>query len=180
SALLADPTNANKLARRLLFSMGCHSRLSVSDVSVGAQLDWAQAIVGAKQGGLYTGNTGYGYGDDQTVALSERLMALYAKALDGRVSAGTALMLAKQEYAATTAILNPYDEKVLEESTFYGLPIYGLASGVPAGNAPRSACPPAAAPTNTPISPISGTDPRTGLPVSPLTVPLHEGTTSGP
>ena len=181
SALLADPANANKLARRLLFSMGCHSGLSVSDVSIGAQLDWAQAITGAKQGGLYAGNTGFGYGDDTTVALSERLMGLYAQALDGRVSAGAALMIAKQQYAATTAVLNPYDEKVLQESTFYGLPIYGLASAVPASNTTLRTFAAAAAPTsaNSSIA-IAGTDPRTGLPVAPISVPLHEGTTGGP
>ncbi len=82
--------NQGALARRLLFSMGCHAGLSVSDVSVGSTNDWAQAITGANQGGLFAGNTGYGLGDDQTVSLSERLMALYAQELDGTASTGRA------------------------------------------------------------------------------------------
>ena len=82
--------------------MGCHSGLSVSDVSLGNTTDWAQAITGTKQGGLFAGNTGYGLGDDTSVALAERLMALYAKALDGTVTAGRAMMIAKQQYLATT------------------------------------------------------------------------------
>ena len=128
SSELAKPANAGKLSRRLLFSMGCHSGLSVSDVSVGTELDWPQAVTGTREGRLYEGNTGYGYGDTDAVALGERLMALYAQALNGADNVGQALMLAKQQYAATTAVLNPFDEKVLQESVFYGLPFYKLSA----------------------------------------------------
>ena len=84
-------------------------------------------------------NTGFGYGDDTSVALGERLVGLYAKALDGKVSVGRALMIAKQQYAASTAVLGPYDEKVLQESVFYGLPLYNLAgsAAVHAARTPR-------------------------------------------
>ena len=41
-------------------------------------LDWPQAF--ADQGaGVYVANTGYGYGDTEIVAYSEKLMALFAE-----------------------------------------------------------------------------------------------------
>ena len=134
AAELVDPAHRAALARRLLFTMGCHSGLSVADVSLGTTTDWAQAITGENQGGLFAGNTGYGLGDDAIVALSERLMALYAKALDGSVTAGHALMIAKQQYLATTPVLTPYDEKSLQQVVFYGLPMYALGGTIPADN----------------------------------------------
>ena len=125
---LTDPAHPGALARRLLFTMGCHAGLSVSDISLGNTTDWAQAVTGADQGGLFAGSTGYGLGDDQLVALTERLMALYADELDGTVSAGRALMIAKQKYLASTQVLTPYDEKVLQQVVFYGLPMYACSA----------------------------------------------------
>ena len=58
--------------------MGCHSGLSVSDITIGqTNEDWAQAL--GQQGSLFVGNTGFGYGDTETVAYTERLMALFAE-----------------------------------------------------------------------------------------------------
>jgi hypothetical protein len=176
SSVLADPANTGKLARRLLFSMGCHAGLSVSDVSIGVQLDWPQAITGSGQGGLFAANTGYGYGDDTSVALGEKLVGLYAQALDGTVSVGRALMIAKQQYAASTEVLSPYDEKVLQESVFYGLPLYDLGSSIAQG----AAAPAAATSTASDVT-ISGTDPRTGLSVAPVDLALTlPGAGTGP
>ena len=129
SAELTDPAHRGDLARRLLSRWGVTPASRSPTSRSAAQLDWAQAITGAKQGGLFAGNTGYGLGDDATVALAERLMALYAQALDGTVSAGAALMIAKQQYLATTQVLTPYDEKVLQQVVFYGLPMYSLGVG---------------------------------------------------
>jgi hypothetical protein len=117
------PTNQS-LLRHLLFSIGCHSGLSVSDVSIGPSYDWPQAITGQNGGGLWAASTGFGYGDDSAIALSERLMVLYAQALATDHNAAHAFAVAKQQYAATALALSPYDEKVLEESTFYGLPLW--------------------------------------------------------
>jgi CSLREA domain-containing protein len=162
-----------QLAQRLVFSMGCHSGLSVDDISIGQQLDWPQELTGSDQGAVYAGNTGYGYGDDQSVALSERLVGLYAQALNGSVNVGQALAYAKNQYLATTLALTPYDEKVIQEMNFYGIPLYRLPSSpaVSRNAALRNA------PSNT--TPLS-TDPRTGLPIAPLTVDLAVGPTSGP
>ena len=75
---------------------------------------------------MFVGNTGYGYGDTELVALSERLMTLFARRLDGALSVGEALQYAKAEYAADLTAYGVYDEKALMEATFYGLPFYRL------------------------------------------------------
>jgi hypothetical protein len=173
SSTFASDTNAQKLSRRLLFSMGCHSGLSVDDVTIGTEADWPQVLTGAKQGASYAGNTGFGYGDDTSVALSERLIGLYAQALNGSVNVGEALMLAKQQYAATTEVLSPYDEKVVEEFTFYGLPIYKLASAVTQSNATIQALTMSAA-SNGQNTPLSGTDPRTHLNVASVSQTIDQ------
>ena len=66
-------------------------------------------------------------------------MALYAQELDGTVSAGRALMIAKQQYLATTQVLTPYDEKVLQQVVFYGLPMYELGGADPGDQPERAA-----------------------------------------
>ena len=55
---------------------------------------------------------------------------------------------AKQAYLAGTLVLTPYDEKILQSWTYYGLPMYTLGDIVPdrcttvrrprSGTAPRS------------------------------------------
>jgi hypothetical protein len=114
------------LAGAVVFSMGCHSGLSASDklVSGDRALDIAQAV--SDQGGVFVGNTGFGYGDTDTVALSESLMADFAQRLDGSMTVGDALLYAKNAYFSSLAEFTPYDEKVLNETTFYGLPFYRL------------------------------------------------------
>ncbi|HET7856936.1 MAG TPA: C25 family cysteine peptidase, partial [Gaiellaceae bacterium] len=80
---------------RLIFSMGCHSALSVSDFVVADPLkpDWSQAF--AQSGAIvYAGNTGYGLGDTAAVLYSEKLNALFAERLDGSMTIGQALAFA--------------------------------------------------------------------------------------
>ena len=116
----------------LLFSMGCHAGLNLPDAMatvlgrVGDTGDWSQFM--AQQGALWIANTGFGYGDTDTVALSEKLMALLADQLDRSSTIGEALRVAKQRYRAALAVVSPYDEKVMEESTFYGLPQWSLGA----------------------------------------------------
>ena len=92
--------------------------------------DWAQTY--ASQGALYAANTGYGYGDTTSVALSERLMAQFAERLDGTMTVGQAMIFAKQQYFGDLGLYGAYDEKALQEATFYGLPMYKLGTGTPA------------------------------------------------
>ena len=126
------------LDRSLYFTMGCHAGLSVADIAVGVfndnDSDWAQTY--ASQGALYAGNTGYGYGDTVAVALSERLMAQFAGRLDGSMTVGQAMIFAKQQYFGDLGLYGVYDEKALQEATFYGLPMYTIGTGTPVQPAP--------------------------------------------
>ncbi|MFN2471169.1 MAG: TolB family protein [Gaiellaceae bacterium] len=142
---------ANAMAGRLGFSIGCHSGLAVSDAIFGAanllSSDWAQAMLGTGAVG-WIGNTGYGLGDTVEVAYSERLHALLSRKLDGSLTLGQAIAQAKQDYIATLATIGPYDVKVVEQTTLYGLPMLRLGAGIPP-------TPPPPLPTHT--------DPATGL-----------------
>jgi uncharacterized protein YjbI with pentapeptide repeats len=153
------PLDPRKLQGAVIFSMGCHSGLNVSDLLAPSPtadqaqrlLDWPEAF--ADQGaGVYVANTGYGYGDTDTVAYSEQLMSLFAKNFHQDMTLGQALTAAKQQYFGDLVQYETYDEKVLAETTFYGLPMFRLQP--PLGPPP---------PTPTPL-PFS-TDPVTGLDV---------------
>ncbi len=117
----------------IIFSMGCHAGLNVSGFlldSPGTDVtdDWAQTLT--RDGAVFIANTGYGYGDTDEVGLTERLMSLYAqKLLGGSRDAGQALWLAQQAYYGQLGAYGVYDEKVLMQSTFYGLPMYRVGGG---------------------------------------------------
>jgi hypothetical protein len=122
----------------LAYSVGCHSGLSVIDGDLstsskpGYKADFASAVL--KQGGNWIGNTGYGYGDSDLVAYSEKLSVLFTKAIGRRITdlssiyigptIGESLVRAKREYlrGAGPSSFGPYDEKIIEEWTLYGLP----------------------------------------------------------
>ena len=142
-------------AGRVIFTMGCHSALPVSDFVLGSALnaDWSQAY--AQSGAvIYMGNTGYGLGDTAAVLYSEKLNLLFADRLDGSMTVGQALAFAKQEYAATPT-QSGYHLKVIDEATMMGLPMYRVGTG-------------AIAPPPTPA--ITTTDSATGLPSAPFNV----------
>ena len=117
----------------ILFSVGCHSGLSVSDVLIAptgvVSQDWAQTFLG-NGAAAYVGNTGYGYGDDTAVALSERIMTDFADGLDEYATVGEALLYAKQDYSANLTVYGAFDEKALMEATFYGIPFYRLSNTI--------------------------------------------------
>jgi Tol biopolymer transport system component len=136
-------------AGRVIFTMGCHSALPVSDFVLGSPLnaDWAQAY--AQSGAVvYMGNTGYGLGDTAAVLYSEKLNLLFADRLDGSMTVGQALAFAKQDYAATPT-QSGYHLKVIDEATMMGLPMYRVGTGT-------------TAPPPTPS--VTTTDSATGLP----------------
>jgi Peptidase family C25 len=152
-------TTADLLTRstsgRVVFTMGCHSALPVSDFVVGDVLkpDWAQAY--AQTGAVvYMGNTGFGLGDTAAVLYSEKLNVLFADRLDGSMTVGQALAFAKQEYAATPT-LSGYHLKVIDQASMMGLPMYRVGTrDTPAPPTPT----------------ITSTDSATGLPVAPFSV----------
>ena len=93
--------------------------------------DFAEAIL--KQGGNWIGNTGYGYGDSDLVAYSERLAVLFTEAIGHDLPIGPtyegapigeALARAKRQYvrSAGAGQFSVFDEKVIEQWTLYGLP----------------------------------------------------------
>ena len=159
----------------VLFSMGCHSALSVSDVQLGtSERDWPEAF--GERGTVYLGNTVYGYGDTELVSLSELLDAYFAQQLSGDTSVGQALMLAKQQYAAGMFALSPYDAKILQGFTLYGLPMFRLDDGAPSGPEANALM---ALEAETPLPPLE-IDPITGLGVAPISFDQPVGPTSGP
>jgi hypothetical protein len=149
------------LAARILFTMGCHGGLNVADSLGGTPaaklLDWAQ-LYGTKQVAIYIANTGFGYGDSASVALSERLLSLYAKNLHSDAnSVGEEWAATLQQYFATAGAYDVYDEKVMEETTFYGLPFWHFGTAAPSS------------PTYTPLT--TTTDSVTGTQSATITFP---------
>jgi Tol biopolymer transport system component len=162
------------LRNRIIFTMGCHAGLPLSDaVLSGTQppapitptdpQDWAQTYAAA--GAIYIANTGFGIGDTASVAYSEQLMTLLAQHLNGSVRIGEALSAAKEDYFANLSAVSVYDEKAMNEAELYGLPMWTIGAAqtaVPAEapfvatSAPRSLT---AAPTLGGL----GLDPQTGL-----------------
>jgi len=122
------------LEGKLIFSMGCHAGLSVDDsvwqVGVDGSLDFPQAF--ARKAAWYVGNTGYGYGDSVTMALTEKLMDNFAIELGTQGSVGEALVKAKQLYYKNMGIYGFFDEKSLTQSTLYGPPMYRVIMPAPA------------------------------------------------
>lgn len=127
-------------AGSLLFTAGCHAGLSLTDADLpdagsadAARLqDWAQQVTSRA---VYVANTTYGYGDTETVAYSERLLGLLAEGIASRrMTAGQALMLAKQRYAAEQGAPGVYDQKSSMGLTYYGLPFFTIGPG--GGEAP--------------------------------------------
>ncbi len=129
-----DPQFANALRNGLVFSMGCHAGLSVPDDDIAGSdpengfdpaLDFPQAM--ARQGGVYIANTGYGLGDTEGLAGTEKLMAVFAEDVTrGDYSVGRALAEAKKRYLLGLSAVTTYDEKSSIQFTLYGLPQYEL------------------------------------------------------
>ncbi|MEO6570787.1 MAG: Ig-like domain-containing protein, partial [Ilumatobacteraceae bacterium] len=135
---------------RLVFSMGCHSGLAVSDAVVGGGPiadDVPAALTG--RGAVYLAATGFGYGDQISVGLQERLMTLFAGELDGSVSLGDAVRNAKQRYFASQGLYGAYDEKALSSTILYGLPMFAVGTERTVRPTPPNA-------TTTPIPGSSG------------------------
>ncbi|MBN1483221.1 MAG: hypothetical protein JXA37_00740 [Chloroflexia bacterium] len=116
----SDFANASvDFARAVFYTVGCHAGQNVS-----GQLDLPEAMAIKKAN--YVANTGYGWGYKGSVGLSEQLMLDFTEHLvNGQSSTiGVSLMAAKHEYYLNNGDFSPYDEKILTESTLYGLPMY--------------------------------------------------------
>ncbi|MDY0908353.1 C25 family cysteine peptidase [Microbacterium sp. CFBP9034] len=121
---------ASRLEDSLVFMIGCHAGNSLPTSYYGDTTDWTD-VFGNAAG--YVGNTGFGLANNVTTALSERLLGTYADWIgvetdDGGVSAGEALMFAKQSYLGQAGTYSGYDEKVLMQAVYYGVPMYGFVN----------------------------------------------------
>jgi len=122
----------SNLLKTIIFTMGCHAGLNVPDAAafsaadvglgIDPQMDFAQAMNQA----IFLASTGYGYGDDEGIGGTERLMGILAEELvkDGGMTVGEALKAAKQRYITSLSTITAYDEKSSTEFTLYGLPQY--------------------------------------------------------
>ncbi|WP_127473410.1 PD40 domain-containing protein [Microbacterium sulfonylureivorans] len=131
-------TEASRLDQSLVFMIGCHAGNNLPTSYYGDVTDWAD-VFGNAAG--FVGNTGFGLANNVTTALSERLLATFADWIgvetdDRSVSAGEALMFAKQSYLGQIGRYSGYDEKVLMQAVYYGVPMYGFVSDQPAKKAP--------------------------------------------
>ncbi|WP_169583530.1 MULTISPECIES: PD40 domain-containing protein [Microbacterium] len=110
----------------LVLSLGCHGGIHLPDSVYGDRAHWVDSFAAA---GGFIGNTGCGLADETTLALSERLMAVYAdwigvSAADGPVSAGAALAYAKQSSLAGSPHHTAFDATATMQAVFYGVPLY--------------------------------------------------------
>ncbi|MBT8208308.1 MAG: hypothetical protein KJO18_08550, partial [Acidimicrobiia bacterium] len=126
---LTDPTNlgdktyttadlaasvAESLLGSVVYTVGCHAGLN-NEVNT----DWAQSFL--SKGAVFIANTGFGYGLDGDIGLSEELYNIeLASRLNGEFTIGAALQGAKQAYNAGQLAFGPYDIKASAEATLYG------------------------------------------------------------
>ena len=120
---------ASRCCSRWAATVACRSATSRSAAS--APPTGRRPSPGA--GAVFAGNTGYGYGDDAVVGATEDLMVRFARHLDGSLTVGQAMALAKQQYVSATRVsLTPFDEKVVAQVVVYGLPQYRVGDETPA------------------------------------------------
>lgn len=114
--------NRTIVGNALVWTPGCHGALNVPPETAEA-LDTVEAWV--NHGASVIGNTGYGWGYNGSIGLSELLMLdLTMQVLDSdATTSGQALMAAKQQYYTEDVQLDKYDEKILMEATLYGIPM---------------------------------------------------------
>jgi len=124
-------SGASALDRAVIYTLGCHSGFNdVGPDGIGQTgLDLAQAF--AQRRANYVANTGYGWGCQGSGCLSEELMYGYTQELSrgGSALVGGALKAAKQSYYLEDGNIDGYDQRILIESTLYGLPMYELMTG---------------------------------------------------
>lgn len=123
--------------RHVIFSVGCHGGLNAGDelgragaaADIAAQYqDWAQTLQQDKIA-AFVGNTGFGYGDTDTIAASEKLFKLFAENMNkGSSVLGDNWLNALTDYFVSASVYSAYDEKVMLEATYYGLPFWRFGS----------------------------------------------------
>jgi uncharacterized delta-60 repeat protein len=169
------------LAGGVQWTIGCHSGLNIPDIYIASptaaekakMLDWSQATL-HNGAAAFVGQTGYGLGDTDALAYSERLSVAFAKNLDGSMTIGQALAFAKQQFLATGAP-SVYDVKSIQEATFYGLPMWQIGPNGTSAHATVPPAPPAPPSTVT----LASTSKQFDSSVTPFTGPLSSNNGRG-
>lgn len=115
------------LAGGLIYTLACHGGLNVPDDQDSFTTDLVESFV--MKGANYVGNTGYGWGYRGSIGLSEQMMQLFTARLVKGGAMGPALSEAKAEYYKLTKAARSYDEKVMQQLIFYGLPMFEHGQG---------------------------------------------------
>ena len=120
----------------VVFNVGCHGGLNVPDSWDASKhpLDLPQLLLG-KGAAACVGNTGFGWGLRYGVGYGERMMSTLADTVASQpgIGIGDALTEAKREYFLANHRYDVFDEKVLFETTLYGLPMYQVVAGAGVG-----------------------------------------------
>jgi hypothetical protein len=122
------------LAGGVIYAVGCHGGLSVPGSEAGDadhSLDLAQTFL-SRGVVTYVSNTGYGWGLKQGVGYGERLVQLLTEELTrgGTIVIGDAVRTAKRKYVLEGRLVEPYGVKTLMQWTVFGLPMYGVKTGL--------------------------------------------------
>jgi hypothetical protein len=128
------------LSGAVLYAVGCHGGLSVSDASSDPndhELDLPQTFL-SHGAGAYVANTGYGWGLKYGIGYGERLEQLLTEELTrgGTIPIGDAVKAAKRRYYLETPRYDAYDQKSLMQWTLFGLPMYAVNTGLTPGGRP--------------------------------------------
>jgi len=116
----------------LVYTLSCHGGLNVPDEFDSFTTDLPQSFV--RKGANYVGNTGYGWGYRGAIGLSEQVIQLFTARLVKGGPMGPALAEAKAEYYKLTKAAKSYDEKVMQQFIFYGLPMFEHGQGSLSGD----------------------------------------------
>ena len=109
----------------LIYTLGCHGGLNVPPSDGTEPVDLPEVFV--RKGANYVGNTGYGWGLLNSIGLSEKVIRLYTnQLLKGSGTMGKSLSTAKRLYFERDPNISAFDEKVVQELIFYGLPMYEI------------------------------------------------------
>lgn len=112
----------------LIYTLACHAGLNVPPENTTEPLDLVEAFT--HKGANYVGNTGYGWGYLYGIGLSEQVIQFFTAELKKGGSIGGALTKAKRQYYQLTRANTPFDEKVMQQITFYGLPMFQLPASL--------------------------------------------------
>jgi hypothetical protein len=133
-ATTGNVPGGDAMAKRVLWSIGCHSGLNIDNTYFGdpdKKRDWAETY--GKGRAVWIANTGFGYDDTESIAMSGRLMWLFSQKLNrGSGSIGEQWVDALNTYFLTAGNWDLLDEKVMLQATFYGPPWSHFGTTTPA------------------------------------------------